>query len=81
MAVSGINDSGRVVGTYTSASANEIRVFLYNGSTVTVFGKYNPADTVAAAINNGGTMLVSDERQDDPADYASYRVICSGSGC
>jgi probable HAF family extracellular repeat protein len=79
--VTGINESGRVVGIYTSASTNMTHAFLYNGSTVTAFGQYDSANTVSVAINSHGAMLVAVQIKSNPTNYASYRVTCSGAGC
>ena len=79
--VTGINDSGRVVGVYTSSSTGMVRAFLYNGTVASAFGGYNSQDVVSVAINNNGTMLVADQIGSSSIDVASYRVTCTGSGC
>ena len=81
--VTAINDVGRVVGTYASASADgRQHSFLYNGTTVTTFGTYSSLDTVLVALNDHGEMLV--DRQLEYSAYPqflSYRATCDGSGC
>jgi uncharacterized membrane protein len=70
----GINNSGRVVGFYTDPNDNTQCAFLYNGSTVSIIGKYTPPVTLVMGISDDGTILLS---------YAlsSYRVVCHGTGC
>jgi hypothetical protein len=79
--VQAINNQGRVVGVYTDTSQNPAvkRVFLFNGTTVSSFGSYGVNDTVQVALNDHGTMVVSDMVNSEP--FASYRVTCSGTGC
>ena len=79
--VQAINNTGRVVGTYTDTSTNPAmqHVFLYNGSTVSSFGSYGATDSVQASLNDHGVMVVSDMVNNQP--FASYRVTCSGTGC
>ncbi len=79
--IQAINNKGRIVGTYTDTSQNPTvqHVFLYNGSTVSTFGNYGATDIVHAALNDHGTMIVSDTMNGQ--QMASYRVTCSGSGC
>lgn len=77
IAVQAINNSGRIVGAYTDIK-NVQHVFLYNGATVSVFGKYAPADQLHVALNDAGEMLLSDYSNDA---YRSYRVRCRGGGC
>ena len=75
--IDAINNAGRVVGVYIDPVENVQRVFLYNGTTVSVFGRYGTHDFVHVAINDEGTMLLS-----DITDTAtSYRVLCGGDGC
>ena len=79
--IQAINNKGRVVGTYVDTSQNPAvqQVFLFNGSTVSSFGNYGLRDIVHAALNDHGTMVVSDTINGQ--QMASYRVTCSGSGC
>jgi probable HAF family extracellular repeat protein len=70
----GINNSGRVVGFYTDPNDNMQHAFLYNGSTVSVFGNYTPYDVLRMGISDDGTILLS-------YDISSYRVTCRGTGC
>ena len=75
-----INDSGRVVGSFIASNGTQ-RGFLYNGSTVTAFGRFPGADTLTPAIGNGGTILLSDEIPASEPKFLSYKVMCSGAGC
>jgi hypothetical protein len=79
--IQAINNKGRIVGTYTDTSQNPPvqHIFLYNGSAVSSFGNYGQADIVRVALNDHGTMVVSDTTSGQ--QMASYRVTCSGSGC
>ena len=81
IAVTGINNAGRVVGRYAAASNGKIHAFLYNGSTVSSFGLYNSTDNVAVALNDRGIMVVARQIVGEKPSYESYRVICSGTGC
>jgi probable HAF family extracellular repeat protein len=85
VSVTGINDSGRVVGYYTSGKKPKIHAFLYNGTTVSTFGAFPQFNNVNVVINNSGVMAVSSQWPDlgnGPNNkYVSYRVTCSGAGC
>jgi probable HAF family extracellular repeat protein len=81
VAVTGINNKGRVVGTYTSVANGNIYGFLYNGSTVSSFGKYGGTDNVSVTLNDQGAMVVTRQIQSREPKYLSYRVSCSGTGC
>jgi probable HAF family extracellular repeat protein len=81
LTVTGLNNAGRVVGTYTSSATNHVHAFLYNGADVTAFGDFKVGDTVAVALNNSGTMIVADQIHGEATNYASYRVRCRGAGC
>ncbi len=81
IAVTGINNAGRVVGRYAAASNGKIHAFLYNGNTVSSFGLYNSTDNVAVALNDRGIMVVARQIAGEKPSYESYRVICSGTGC
>jgi probable HAF family extracellular repeat protein len=85
VSVTGINDSGRVVGYYTSGKKPKIHAFLYNGTTVSTFGVFPQFNNVNVVINNSGVMAVSSQWPDlgnGPNNkYVSYRVTCSGAGC
>ena len=81
VAVTGINDSGRVVGTYTSQATGKQHAFLYNGTAVTAFGKFSRADFITVSINAGGAILLSRQIQQSATNYKSYRVTCDGNGC
>jgi probable HAF family extracellular repeat protein len=76
--VQAINGKGRVVGVYTSGKKGVQRIFLYNGNTVSAFGKYAAGDQLRLAINDAGVMLVSDYAA---GVYRSWRVLCGGAGC
>jgi hypothetical protein len=77
MNVYGNNQSGRVVGIYAAQNDTQ-HGFLYNGSTVTSFGSFPAGDTVTAAINKHGVIVVSDT---SASGSISYIVKCSGTGC
>jgi len=77
MAVQAINNNGRIVGAYTDIK-NVQHVFLYNGTTVSVFGKYTPTDQLQVALNDAGVMVLSDFSN---GAYSSFRVRCGGAGC
>jgi uncharacterized membrane protein len=79
-AVHAINKAGRVVGIYTDSARNIQRAFLFNGTTVSLFGNFPPADIVTIALNDEGTMLVSDYNGTQ-AKSTSWRVLCGGPGC
>jgi probable HAF family extracellular repeat protein len=79
--VTAINNSGRVVGTYTARSNGKQHGFLYNESTVSTFGAFAGPDTVKLAINNKGAIVVADQIYTQTPKYLSYRVSCSGAGC
>jgi probable HAF family extracellular repeat protein len=80
IAVTGIDDNGRVVGYYTSVTKPKVHAFLYNGSTVSTFGDFPQYNNVAVVINNSGVMAVSSQWP-NANKYLSYRVTCSGTGC
>ncbi len=80
-AVTGINKVGRVVGTYASEASGKQRAFLFNGQTVTAFGKYGNTDVLSVSLNDHGTILLSRQIGQQADQYASYIVKCSGTGC
>jgi probable HAF family extracellular repeat protein len=73
-ALQGINNNGRVIGSYTDPSDNTQRAFLYNGTTLSVFGKYPSSTALQMGISDDGTILLSYTGN-------SYRVVCHGTGC
>jgi probable HAF family extracellular repeat protein len=79
--VTGFSDTGRVVGTYTSAATLRKHAFLYNGTTVSTFGTYDSAENVSVSVNNHSVMLVARQFIDQKPNYESYKVTCSGAGC
>jgi hypothetical protein len=79
LSVQAINNKNRVVGTYVDTKQTAQRVFLYNGSVVTVFAKYPIADTLHLALNDEGAMLISDTAVS--GSVSSNRVLCAGPGC
>ncbi len=79
--VTGFNNSGRVVGTYTASSNGNQHGFLFNESTVSTFGAFAGLDTVKLAISNKGAIIVADQINTQTPKYLSYRVTCSGAGC
>jgi probable HAF family extracellular repeat protein len=81
IAVTGINNSGRVVGTYEGSADGMQHAFLYNGSTVTSFGAWKGYDTPAVAINNNGKMVVRVIKEGASVTYESYRAKCTGAAC
>ena len=76
--VTGISNSGRVVGTYVSQSGVQQYGFLYNGTTVSSFGDFSGRDNATVALNNNAQMLLA--VQNGPA-WRSYLVTCTGTGC
>jgi hypothetical protein len=74
--VQAINNKGRMVGVYQNKQA--ARVFYYNGSTVSTFGKYRVEDTTHVALNNYNTMALSVTAS---TGQTSYVVRCHGTGC
>jgi hypothetical protein len=78
--IDGINNAGRVVGVYLDPVKAIRRGFLFNGTTLSAFGQYGAADDVHVAINDAGTMLVSDYNG-ATGTYSSHRVLCAGPGC
>ncbi len=80
-AVTGINNAGRVVGTYASQASGKRRAFLYNGQTVTAFGNYGGSDSVSVSVNDRGTMVLSRNIAQKVARYMSYVFKCRGDGC
>jgi probable HAF family extracellular repeat protein len=81
VAVTGINDSGRVVGTYASQATGKQHAFLYNGAAVTPFGRFGRADDITVSINAHGEILLSRQIKQSATQYKSYRVTCDGAGC
>ncbi len=83
IAVTAINDAGRVVGTYASASADgRQHAFLYNGQTVTTFGTYSSLDVILLRINNHGEMLIDRALEYSATpQFLSYTATCQGDGC
>ena len=82
--VTGFNDKGRVVGSYSTGAKADQHAFLYNGTSVSTFGSYGESSLVTVKINNKGAIIAM-ERLSSPAGdvqkYASYRVACTGQGC
>jgi hypothetical protein len=76
--VQAINNKGRVVGVHVGGKNSVQRVFLYNGNTVSVFGRHAAGDQLHLAMNDAGILLVSDYAA---GVYRSWRVLCGGSGC
>lgn len=81
VSVTGFSDTGRVVGTYTSAATQEKHAFLYNGTTVSRFGTYDNSENVFVSVNNHTVMLVARQFIDQKPNYESYKITCSGPGC
>ena len=78
VAVMGISDAGRVIGTYIDAAQGLRHVFWFNGTTVSAFGAFPAADTVTVALNAATQAVVAD-LHDGAA--ASTLVTCQGAGC
>jgi hypothetical protein len=76
--VGGINNLGRVIGVYTDPARSEQRLFWYNGSTVTGFGKFSEYDYVFPALNDRGEGIVQDSTG---PTQTSYTILCTGPGC
>jgi hypothetical protein len=79
LSVQALNNQNRVVGTYVDAKKTAQGVFLYNGSTTTVFARYPVADTLHLALNDKGVMLISDRTAS--GSVSSSSVLCAGPGC
>ena len=78
--IDAINNAGRVTGVYSDTVKKMKRAFLFNGTTLSVFGQYGVTDDVHVAINDAGAMLLSDFNASSGA-ASSYRVLCGGDGC
>ena len=76
--VTGISDTGRVVGVYLSPHGARQHGFLYNGQTVSSFGDLMGRNNVFVALNNKSQMLLAIQ---NGLAWHSYLVTCSGSGC
>jgi hypothetical protein len=74
--VQAINNKGRVVGVYQYKQAS--RVFYYNGSTVSTFGKYPVEDKLHVALNSENAMALSVTAS---TGQTSYSVRGHGAGC
>ena len=81
ISVTGFSDTGRVVGSYTSAATQKKHAFLYNGTTVSTFGTYDNAENIFVSVNNHSALLLARQFFDQKPNYESYRVTCSGAGC
>jgi probable HAF family extracellular repeat protein len=81
IAVTAINNNGRVVGTYEGSADGMEHAFLYNGTTVTPFGTWKGYDTPAVAINDKGKMVVRVIKEGKSITYESYRATCTGTAC
>ncbi len=79
--VTGFNNKGRVVGTYTNAKTGKVHCFLYNGSAVSSFGTFAPYSAVSVALSDRGGMVVSSQIDSEKPKYVSYGVTCTGAGC
>jgi probable HAF family extracellular repeat protein len=79
--VTGLSDTGRVVGSYTSQATGKKHAFLYNGTTVSTFGTYGDAENIFVSVNNHSAMLVARQFFDSKPNWESYKVTCSGAGC
>jgi probable HAF family extracellular repeat protein len=81
--VTGFNNKGRVVGSYTSTADGKQHGFIYNGSAVSSIGSFKTDGTVSVALNKRSDMVVTinSSRNDESPDYLSYQVSCTGPGC
>jgi hypothetical protein len=81
--VTGINNEGRVVGSYTGGADGKEHGFIYNGSTVTAIGGFKTDGLISVALNKSSDMVltINSSRNDESPDYLSYRVSCKGPGC
>jgi len=79
--VTGFNNKGRVVGTYTNANTGKVHCFLYNGTSVSTFGTFPAYEAVAVALSDRGAMVVSNQISSEKPKYLSYAVSCTGAGC
>jgi len=82
--VQAINNKGRVVGVYTDVAKKVQRVFYYNGTTVSYFGKYRVEDQLTVTLNKYNVMVLSVNApvaHKRYSDQTSYIVRCHGAGC
>ena len=77
LVLSGMNDSGRVVGVYATSGGPQ-HAFLYNGSTVTNIADYPAGDQIGMSINRHGVIILADSTG---STTTSYKIHCTGSGC
>ena len=76
------NNNGRAVGLYKDTTRNVLRLFLFNGTTVSTFGSFPPGDLINIGLNDEGAILVSDTNDGHlPATSVTWRVLCNGPGC
>jgi probable HAF family extracellular repeat protein len=79
IAISGINNRGRVVGIFADAKTGTQRGFLYNGSEVKAFGEVQSSEDATVVINDLGVMVFSFFGTGN--SFAAYRMLCAGPGC
>ena len=80
--VTAINDLGWVVGYYTASGDNRQHVFVYDGSTVTGIGSYDPTAGLAVALNNRGQVVISEQFQDFTATkFLAFLETCHKGSC
>ena len=81
--VTGFNNKGRVVGSYTSTADGTEHGFIYNGSTVTSIGSFVTDGLISVEVNKSSDMVltINSSRNDESPDYLSYQVSCKGPGC
>ena len=81
--VTGFNNNGRVVGSYTSTTDSMEHGFIYNGSTVTSIGSFATTGLISVELNKRSDMVltINSSRNDESPDYLSYQVSCKGPGC
>jgi hypothetical protein len=79
LTLSGLNNLGRIAGTYVSAATGFTSVFLYNGKSSVAVMNTLPAST-RVAMNNLGVIVIS--VPDAGANFhQSFEVTCTGPGC
>ena len=81
VAVTGLNNAGRVVGIYTSKASGTQHGFIFNGHVSSSFGRYGAQDSVNVTLNDHGAILVARQIKQQAGLYRAYRLTCSGSGC
>jgi RHS repeat-associated protein len=78
-AVTGVNDSNVVVGSYLDSTLNTLHGFMYQNGTLTrIDGPLSNANTVALAINNSGQILIGQGQGQATNNFPTAYFIYSG---